>query len=481
MSVENITGPAEELRHQWNNPSDVLSLLLLIGGDIVQKAIAQLVGVNIRLGAGNSAPRLSIVPVAFSFGWVAYGFSNLLSTIGDKKLMPVLDCPSLIINCSNGFVRDNQSWILGRLLRDHETRHKVDPRDPQQNGRAESIRIDVFELGRAAECNLDPIWWSGWFTIAAQIGIAVSPWYLYGNWGTMLVVLAGNLLVAITCAMPQWKDEKWAGRTLSSDKVTCLTRGNGFLHIMVLLGRKGSWDIESLATARSVPRPGTQYVSLVLAALWTSLLVSVAGLKNHAWFLVGVGGLGMVQNILAAGVSRNPGTFNLHLTRSSRAPIIIGRRDGSADDGDAIVKLDETLQELSEVCRWSNQNLQTAPQILPAVDPGAVQQIDMPRWLSTMSTADGVPQWLTPIPSSQGPGHEPIIYASGVHGALIELEKWVPSAGISMLQLFFPVGLKYDDDSIKENRHKKFWNRAYHTRSVRLEADQKRRAGGLYQ
>ncbi|KAI0411710.1 hypothetical protein F5X98DRAFT_380475 [Xylaria grammica] len=33
---------AGELRHQWANPSDILSLLLLIGGDIVQKAIAQL-------------------------------------------------------------------------------------------------------------------------------------------------------------------------------------------------------------------------------------------------------------------------------------------------------------------------------------------------------------------------------------------------------------------------------------------------------
>ena len=30
-------------KSQWSNPGDILSLLLLIGGDIVQKAIAQLV------------------------------------------------------------------------------------------------------------------------------------------------------------------------------------------------------------------------------------------------------------------------------------------------------------------------------------------------------------------------------------------------------------------------------------------------------
>lgn len=33
-----------DLRGQWGNPRDILSLLLLVGGDVVQKAIAQLVG-----------------------------------------------------------------------------------------------------------------------------------------------------------------------------------------------------------------------------------------------------------------------------------------------------------------------------------------------------------------------------------------------------------------------------------------------------
>ena len=44
-----------ELREQWLHPTDVMSILLLLGGEIVNRALAQLAG-----GL--------ITPVAFSFG-----------------------------------------------------------------------------------------------------------------------------------------------------------------------------------------------------------------------------------------------------------------------------------------------------------------------------------------------------------------------------------------------------------------------------
>ena len=52
---------------QWQNPEDILSILLLLGPDVVQRATAQLAG-------------RAITPVAFSFGWVAYAISALLSS-----------------------------------------------------------------------------------------------------------------------------------------------------------------------------------------------------------------------------------------------------------------------------------------------------------------------------------------------------------------------------------------------------------------
>jgi len=53
---ETEPGPAsKELQKQWTTPSDVFTVLLIVGGDVVARALAQLVG-------------SSFTPVAFSFG-----------------------------------------------------------------------------------------------------------------------------------------------------------------------------------------------------------------------------------------------------------------------------------------------------------------------------------------------------------------------------------------------------------------------------
>jgi hypothetical protein len=50
---------SQELREQWKHPSEVFSVLLLLGGEIVNKALAQLVGDV-------------VTPVTFSFGTYLY-------------------------------------------------------------------------------------------------------------------------------------------------------------------------------------------------------------------------------------------------------------------------------------------------------------------------------------------------------------------------------------------------------------------------
>lgn len=59
----------DDVVRQWRNPGDILSLLLILSPDIIQRAFAQLVG----------GP---IAPVAFSFGWVAYSINALLAVFG---------------------------------------------------------------------------------------------------------------------------------------------------------------------------------------------------------------------------------------------------------------------------------------------------------------------------------------------------------------------------------------------------------------
>lgn len=54
------SGSSAWLINQWSNPSDIFTILLLIGGDVVRVAVAQLcVG-----------PVPYLTPVTFSFGWV---------------------------------------------------------------------------------------------------------------------------------------------------------------------------------------------------------------------------------------------------------------------------------------------------------------------------------------------------------------------------------------------------------------------------
>ncbi|KAJ2995312.1 hypothetical protein NUW58_g1309 [Xylaria curta] len=502
-----MSASAEALRTQWSNPADILSILLLIGGDIVQKAIAQLVGHEVRLPGTRTY--LSIAPVAFSFGWVSYGFSNLLAAAGNMRLMPPSDLRSIVVNCSNGFVRENHSWVLGRLLRDHEMRHHVDPRSTGEGGRAESIRIDIFHLGSRSSPSCDAIWWLGWATLVTQIIIAIIPGVFYGDWAIILVTLSGTTFAAVTCALPQWAEEKWATSSkLAHDKVFCLTRGNGHLHIMVFIGSHGSQDLEVLATRTMGIRAETRWISFALAILWICLLITMSGLKDHTWFLISIGGLGMLQNILAAGVSREPRASNFHLTKFRSAPTIIGRRQNYTDDTDANVNLEEDLQGLSHLDAWASK--EQRPRVGRDDGLPPLRELSpMPRWMISMSEEDGVPSWLKALrpdrvqrASSAQRGFRrfkhyirglyrldtettsDVIYAVGVHGALMELEKWVPTAGLSMLQIFFPAGLQYHDEAIRDNVHKKFWKRAYHTRSIRRKAGQKRLAderkrGGL--
>ena len=61
---------------------------------------------------------------------------------------------------------------------------------------------------------------------------------------------------------------------------------------------------------------------------------------------------------------------------------------------------------------------------------------------------DGVSFWLEPLKSDWKK-------IANVHGSLKELEKWVPTAGLAMIQLFFPISLRYDDNKIKDNLHKR--------------------------
>ncbi|KAF5629780.1 hypothetical protein F52700_7527 [Fusarium sp. NRRL 52700] len=324
------------LAQQWHNPSDVLSILLLLGPETVQLAIAQLSG---RL----------VTPVAFSFGWVAFSANALLAVLGDGQLMPQSEIRNLlVIGAKSQFIRQNNSWVVGRLFRDldaaadremenREMEHvppvgsphrprflPVSSPSPKGHGGKrswEALRISVYKTvddeHRGGVVSIDWIWIASWVSIAAQLSISIIPWALSEEaaWQPFFITASGTLLSLLSSSLPQWKQEKWASPRRGGSTVT-LTRGNGYRHAITILGRQGiGLDIEILATGtRTTTAPIlTRILSAAFAVLWLALLITVAGLSQQTWYVLGVGLLGSVQNIIASAVPRKPSALGFHL------------------------------------------------------------------------------------------------------------------------------------------------------------------------
>ncbi|OTB08093.1 hypothetical protein M426DRAFT_317197 [Hypoxylon sp. CI-4A] len=316
------------LQAQWSQPSDILSVLLLLGPDIVQRAVAQLAG-------------RAVTPVAFSFGWVAYAASSLLKSFGDGRLMPDTDMGNAnVIGAVSGHSRSTKSWVLGRLLRDEDDRVDEEMRDEQSHipptvpGEApptnrqvptqapewEALRVTVYEVDENPPAphgvpTLDWVWFSGIAVIITQLGISVAPWVVDGDWAVFLITAAGNALALIGGSLPQWRQEKWSCPRKGGATVT-ITQGNGSRHAVVILGKKGKGlDLEILALGTRTSRPTffTRLALAVLAFLWIILLVTVSGLEENTWYLMGIGLLGSIQNLYAAGASRSLNALGIHV------------------------------------------------------------------------------------------------------------------------------------------------------------------------
>jgi hypothetical protein len=404
------------LRAQWQHPGDILSLLLLVGGDVVQKALAQLVGVSFRPFARG--PNIYVTPVAFSFGWVAYAFSSLMSIFGDGRLMPDPDTSILVLNCDNGYLRNNNSWVLGRLIRDHEASVDVAaasaPRDASRNPRNVSLKIDVFiaeSVGDNQEPTIRKAWFMSWVVIIVQHGLAAVPWAMHDDWAILMVTICGTVFALVTGALPQWTDEKWAGGRLHRKKTMALTRGNGHQYAMVIISDEHSWDLEGMSSARLKMRPETRWVYLALAAFWTALLITVSGLKDYSWFLIGIGGLGTLQNIYVAAAAVKPEELNIRLQPHPDRSTITGYQMDRAGKRDLRARDSESSDEEQD-------------------DSFLRNVVEEPN-------------------------------VSDVMGALMELEKLIPKVGAALLTVFFPGGVKYEPARLYSNGEKKFWKSAF--------------------
>ena len=296
---------AELLKQQFINPAEVLSVLLIIGGDIVQKACAQ-------LSSGKKG--FSITPVAFSFGWVAYAFGALMSAFGDGSLMPAPDIASTIA-VVGGQKKTNESWVLGRLIRDLElepdNKRFNDDKTPKLGG----LRIRFYHTsGKSCEPCHDWIWGSFLLFMPLQFAVAAVPMY-HGNWSILMITSFGTALALTMGSLRQWRDEKFHGRMKKGGRYV-LTRGNGHSHAFVISNSEENTFItlDDLAISRPMPNWRERTNLVILATLWIALLITVGATKEDTWFLLAVGVIGMTHNVVVAGFRRQSGAHGIPIT-----------------------------------------------------------------------------------------------------------------------------------------------------------------------
>ena len=365
---------AEQLRAQLSRPLEMLGVLLIIGGDIVQKAIAQLSG-------------RSFTPVAFSFGWVAYSFSTLLSIWGDGRLMPVPDCEAIVINAKSGNAKRNESWVIGRLIRDLEIAfHNANPDlrkvslniiqlEAKDAWTKKLYKIDEYgkENERPDPPHRDKLWYSFGVCTILQIGLSLAPVFVNEkrDWRILFITGAGTLLAVFTGSLPKFRDEKFACRVtkVDSDSMFILTRGNSHHYAFVIRVPPGvrSLNLEDLAVSESVGA-STKYRALFasLALLWVTLLICSSGMTDDTWYLLGVGGLGMIHNIIVAGYGRKTEGHGIPLRYNVLQPHVLSKSKGTG--------VMSALEAAEIACPGIGLNL------LPVFFPGELRSSERTWW-----------------------------------------------------------------------------------------------------
>lgn len=152
-------------------------------------------------------------------------------------------------------------------------------------------------------------------TIFIQLTIAIVPYARESDWTILLATLTSISLALSGGSLPQWRKEKWGARLENKNTTFCLTRANGFQHVVVILNQApGCLNLEDLAMPqRHNCTRGCKAAVMILAVLWITFLITVAGLQKNTWYLLGVGFIGMGQNIFVAAMPRRPDAMGIPL------------------------------------------------------------------------------------------------------------------------------------------------------------------------
>jgi hypothetical protein len=297
------------------------------------------------------------------------------------------DCPCVVVTTKNGYIRSNNSWVLSRVLRDLDhwmdasVRTKLDvmlsdrhnymkshtkPGTPVPKPEKTGLCIAVYEPCRSRRAGSpvhDKLYWSGFLVALLQLSVAAIPFITHQDWSTLAITASGIILAFLSGALPQWRREKWFSRRNSTNHYI-LTRGNGAQYAIMILGNGHGLNLEDLAfgtenldTVSSGWRPRSYLFGL--GCLWIALLVAAAGLSQPSWYLLIVGGIGMLHNLAVAGWRRNPSALGIHL--------VFSKVVGHMSTMDALLELESCYGNAGRC-------------LLPIFFPGALLPHEVAQW-----------------------------------------------------------------------------------------------------
>ncbi|OCL10926.1 hypothetical protein AOQ84DRAFT_336700 [Glonium stellatum] len=312
-----MANSSSEFRTQWSQPSDVFSLLLILGGDVIQLAL--------------SSP---LTPVAFSFGWVAYAVSAMLASVAGSSGPSVPEIPLLAFNLESRRSLTNQSWLLARVVRYYEfwmpnevkgildpkpVTYKKDLNDLEgivvPERKALCVAMYKWRTGGGYKPGIpkhDWVWWSGIVVTVVQLGISAVPFGLHNDWSIFLITACGTTLAYAFSLLPQLNYLRRWNRPVRGKNIA-LTQGNGFRHVIIILKGEDSVDLERLADGFYSDTGLIVGYKAVLGILWILLLATSVGIRTNTWYLLAVGFLGMAQNLVVARAPRHPDALGIPL------------------------------------------------------------------------------------------------------------------------------------------------------------------------
>lgn len=285
------------------------------------------------LGATIAGSGMLPNPVTFSFGWVAYTVPALLSVVGENRLICCPpEIPLMVFNLKSSYCRSNKSWLLSRLVKTYEhwmpseVRHRLYGKQskgsrsqntdeenndfpPLKSNLHTALCVAIYRDLEPGVATRDWVWRSGYVVSLIQLGVSAIPLGLNRDYSVFLATAFGTLLSYSLASLPQWQKEKWNAR--KSEKTVALTQGNGTHNVIIIEGGKGKLDLEDLAGGMAPSMWSTRVFTLVLSLLWLVLLITCTGINDNTWYLLAVGGIGMLHNIFIAASPRKPEAMGL--------------------------------------------------------------------------------------------------------------------------------------------------------------------------